>query len=148
MIVHKFLIYINTGPYDFIHGPWEKLKTSDEQNNKIMLSQRTQSYYRITSFRPCINHFQPLSRPSCQWNPNFKQRFWFHSTIVFPSTTMLTFHHLVHKLFIQNSPNLSHFKKPSWSKNIHFLPNSLCSWYTKSSQRIALSLLIFLHRVH
>ena len=24
---------------------------------------------------PCINHFQPPSRPSCQWKPNFKQRF-------------------------------------------------------------------------
>ena len=22
---------------------------------------------------PCINHFQPPSRPSCQWKPNFKQ---------------------------------------------------------------------------
>ena len=22
-----------------------------------------------------INHFQPSSRPSCQWKPNFKQRF-------------------------------------------------------------------------
>ena len=24
---------------------------------------------------PCINHFQPPSRPLCQWKPNFKQRF-------------------------------------------------------------------------
>ena len=24
---------------------------------------------------PCISHFQPPSRPSCQWKPNFKQRF-------------------------------------------------------------------------
>ena len=23
----------------------------------------------------CTNHFQPPSRPSCQWKPNFKQRF-------------------------------------------------------------------------
>ena len=23
----------------------------------------------------CINHFQPPSRPSCQWKPKFKQRF-------------------------------------------------------------------------
>ena len=24
---------------------------------------------------PCTNHFQPPSRPSCQWKPNFKQMF-------------------------------------------------------------------------
>ena len=24
---------------------------------------------------PCINHFQPPSRPSCKWKPSFKHRF-------------------------------------------------------------------------
>ena len=36
-----------------------------------------------------------------------------HSTIVLPQKLMLPFHHLVQKLYIQNSPNLSHFKRPS-----------------------------------
>ena len=30
------LSYINTGPYDFIHGPWEKLETSDKQTSSQM----------------------------------------------------------------------------------------------------------------
>ena len=35
LTVHKFISYINAGPDDFIHGPWEKLETSDKQNNAL-----------------------------------------------------------------------------------------------------------------
>ena len=34
-------------------------------------------------------------------------------SLFFRREVMLTFHHLVQKLYIQNSPNLSHFKRPS-----------------------------------
>ena len=43
LTVRKFLSYINTGPDDFIYGPWEK-KTSDKQNNALGLSSNTPSY--------------------------------------------------------------------------------------------------------
>ena len=69
LTVHKLLSYINTGPDDFIHGPWEKLETSmlsDPAIHPVILL-----YNKL----PNINHFQPPSRPSCQWKPNFKQRF-------------------------------------------------------------------------
>ena len=51
LTVRKFLSNINTGPDDFIHGPWEKLKTPDKQNNALRwtIQQHTQLYYRITS---------------------------------------------------------------------------------------------------
>ena len=44
--------------------------------NKIMLSDPA-AHPVILSYNklPCINPFQPPSRPSCQWKPNFKQRF-------------------------------------------------------------------------
>ena len=40
-----------SGLYDFIHGPCEKLETSDKQNNALRWPIRvhTQLYYRITS---------------------------------------------------------------------------------------------------
>ena len=45
------LSYINTGPYEFILGQWEKLEASDKQNNALRwtIQQYTQLYYCITS---------------------------------------------------------------------------------------------------
>ena len=34
---------MNTGPDDFIHGPWEKLETSDKQNNALRSSNKPSS---------------------------------------------------------------------------------------------------------
>ena len=50
LTAHKFLSYINTGPYDFIHGTCGKLETSDKQNNAFRwtIQQHNQLYYRIT----------------------------------------------------------------------------------------------------
>ena len=56
LTVHKFLSYINTGPNYFIHGPWEKLETSDKQNNafrdcfKLNIS-LSQGITRVITFR-------------------------------------------------------------------------------------------------
>ena len=53
--------------------------TARERNliNKIMLSDpATHPVILLYNKLPCINHFQPPSRPSCQWKPNFKQRFY------------------------------------------------------------------------
>ena len=38
LTVHKCLCCINTGPVDLIHGPWEKLETSEKQNNALRSS--------------------------------------------------------------------------------------------------------------
>ena len=53
---------------------------------------------------PCINLFQPPSRPSCQWKPNFKQRFHqIHSVhIVLP----LVRHDLITGLIVLWGPKL------------------------------------------
>ena len=45
-------------------------KTSTNKTNKQM-HPVIMPYNKLS----CINHFQPPSRPSCQWKPNFKQRF-------------------------------------------------------------------------
>ena len=73
LTVHKFLNFINTRPDDFIHGQWEKLETSDEQNNALRSMDYPATHPVILLYNKllCINHFQPLSRPSS----NFKQKF-------------------------------------------------------------------------
>ena len=73
LTVRKFLSYINTGPDDFIYGRERKRLLI----NKLMLSDYPATHPVILSYNnlPCINHFQPPSRPLCPWKPNFKQRF-------------------------------------------------------------------------
>ena len=48
---HFPCFFLTVREYDFIHGPWEKLETSDNQNNALRcaIRQHTQLYYCITS---------------------------------------------------------------------------------------------------
>ena len=71
-----------------------------------------------------------------------------HSTIVFSIDNNVnissTCSKTVHTKFTKPLILRGHHSPPMWSKNIHFLPNSvrhylLSSWYTMSSHRIVLS---------
>ena len=86
LTVHKLLLYKTQGQMISF--------TVRERNkglliNKVMLSDPA-THPVILSYNkpPCINHFQPPSRPSCQWKPNFKQRF--HGSIKYTRFTLYT----------------------------------------------------------
>ena len=69
-----------------------------------------QSYNKL----PCVNHFQPPSRPSCQWKPNFKQRFHqIHSVHI---VLRLVRHDLITGLLVLWSQNygIQYLVKNAW----------------------------------
>ena len=69
--------------------------------NKIMLSEYPARHLVKLSYNKlhCISHFQPPFPPSCQWKPNFKQRF--HQIHSIHSVLQLVRHDLIIYIYFE-----------------------------------------------